>query len=78
MILKTSSNLDVCVILPHLTTASSQSMEGKCFLTRNFLSDPTGAVLLGPAVLRAAFGTCEEEIRLRFFPTFPELREFLR
>lgn len=53
-------------------------MEGKYFLTRNFLPDPTGAVLLGPAVLRAAFGTCEEEIRPRFFPTFPELREFLR
>lgn len=49
-----------------------------CVPTGNVLPDSTGDVLLGPAVLRAAFGTCERERRLLPPPILPELREFLR
>lgn len=66
-------------LLTHLTTARSQKLEETlCVLTENFLSDSTGDMLLGPAVLRAAFGTCEREGRPLFPSVFPELREFLR
>ena len=64
---------------PHLSTASSQKLEGTvCVLTGNLLPDSAGDVLLGPAVLRTAFGTCERERRPLSPPIFPELREFLR
>lgn len=35
-------------------------------------------MFLGPAVLRAAFGACEREVRPLSFPIFLELEEFLR
>ena len=64
---------------PRLSTASSQRLEGTvCVLTGNILPDSTGDVLLGPAVLRAAFGSCERERRPLSPPIFPDLREFLR
>lgn len=46
----------------HLSTASSQKLEGTlCVLAGSVLPDSTGDTLLGPAVPRAAFGTCERE-----------------
>lgn len=62
-----------------LSAASSPRLEGSvCVLAGNVLPDSPGDVLLGPAVLWAAFGTCERERRPLSPPIFPDLREFLR
>lgn len=57
---------------PPLSTVNSQRLEGTmCVPAGNILPEATGDVLLGPAVLRVAFGTCKRERRSLSPDIFP-------
>lgn len=53
------------------STVNSQRLEGTMCVPTENLFEATGDVLLGPAVLRVAFGTCKRERRSLSPAIFP-------